>query len=330
MPWIKRNLTFVICLAVAVILIGGGVFYWMSARADAEAADQALIAKNSELDQLTQRDPYPSQENTRKAREEQERVAAFLKQAKAQFSVIQKAESLDNASFKRLLLTTLAELSREADRKGVKLPEANYSFTFGSQRKELQIPEKALAPLAAQLADVEHVCRILFDAKIHSLAALKRTAVGTNDSTSSPDILNKKVGTNTVVSGSIHPYEVQFQCFSVEFANVLNGFMTSSNAILIKTINVERGSLESTAAAAVPAMPGGMDPIFASRYGLLRGAPSAPAVQPAAPGSRPGDIVLEPKPLKITIGLEIVRLAAPPTNAPARRQAPAAPATASN
>jgi len=177
-----------------------------------------------------------------------------------------------------------------------------------------------LQPLALALTDIREFTEILFSSKIHSLVSIKRTAIGTNETAGSGDILSKKVGTNTVVAAGIHPYEVQFQCFSSELGEVLSRFVAASNAYVLKTINVERPSADGAEGSAETAQPNpamGMMALM-SRYGLRPGMgtmPPAtqPTASPPAASGKVGDIVLEQKPIKVTLGFEVVRLAPPPS-----------------
>jgi len=172
--------------------------------------------------------------------------------------------------------------------------------------------------LALALTDVREFSEILFSSKIHSLVSIKRTAIGTNEIAGSGDLLSKKVGTNTVIGAGIHPYEVQFQCFSSELAEVLNRFVAASNAYVLKTLNVERPSAEgSEGAEAAPANPATTMMAMMARYGLRPGMgtmpqPQQPTAAAPAPSGKVGDIVLEQKPVKVTLGFEVVRLAPPP------------------
>lgn len=338
MAWIKRNLLFVVGLAVSVALLGAGVFYLFTTMDEADRVSAELDAKNQQLDGLVKREPYPNSENIEKVKEEQKRVEAFKKDARARFGQLVRPESLDNASFKSLLEATIAGLTRQSERMGVKLPE-KYDFTFAEQRKNLQLATNTLAPLATQLNDLDNICRVLFDAKIHSLVALKRSGVASGEAVGSADLLTKKVGTNALAGASIHPYEISFQCFSTELGNVLAGFLNSPQAYVLKTINVERGSTSTTtdpnAAVASGPVPGrpGMDMAMARRYGLMGGGnrygtpqPQAPVAAPAP--TRAGETVLEEKPLRVTIGLEVVKFAvasvASATEAPAKPTTPSA------
>ena len=337
MAWIKRNLLFVVGLAVAVALLGIGVFYLLGTMEEADRVSADLDAKNQQLDGLVKREPYPNTENIEKVKVEQKRVEDFKVAARARFDTLAKPEALDNASFKSLLEGTITALARDAERVGVKLPE-KYDFTFTEPRKQLQLAPNTLAPLATQLADLDGICRVLFNAKVHSLASLKRTSVGASEQTAGGDFLSKKVVTNTVAGGAVYPYEVSFQCFSTELGNVLSGFLNASQAYVLKTINVERGAVSDLTAASVAAVPAvtmtrpGMDPAMARRYGMMPGMgnrygqPQPPPVAAAPVPTRAGEMVLEEKPLRVTIGLEVVKLVpaamAGPAAGPATKPSP--------
>ena len=114
--------------------------------------------------------------------------------------------------------------------------------------------------------------------------------------------------TNTVAAAALFPYEIAFQGFSSELSAVLSGLRDAQKAFDIKTVNVERGTTsETTPTALNPAMTQGMPPSMASRYGL---GPYSRMQQPvAAPAvTRPNEPVLEPKLLRFTIGLDVIKL----------------------
>lgn len=337
MEWVKKNLGFVIALGVAVVLVGVGVFYLLGTKGEADAVAADLQAKNDQLDGLLQRPVFPDQGNIQAAQDQEARVGEFVKGARKHFSEVPKPEGLDTASFKSHLETTIAELAREAERAGVKLPDKgsnpSYGFTFDEQRKQLQLPANSLAPLAVQLQDLQEICRVLFDAKVPSVVSLKRAAVGTNESSTSGAFLAKKITTNSAIGSVSYPYEVVFQGFSPELAAVMTGFVESKEAFVIKSVNVERGNLETTSqTAATPmtpapgASPYGMSPDLARRYGIgprFGGQPGVPQAPPPTT-SRPGEVVLDEKPLRVTLGLELIKLIPPEAPAPARGAQPAA------
>jgi len=314
MAWIKRNLLFVVGLAVAGLFLLAAGFYFYQSWDGAQTAYGDLQTKTSALDAIVAADPFPNPENLKQVKEEQQRVEDFKKAARERFGVQAKPEGLDNAAFKGLLESRLAGLVREAEKTGVKLPD-KYDFTFGEQRKVLQIPDKALVPLVLHLDDITGLCRILYSARVHSLVSIKRTTVGTNDSNSSTDfLLAKKVTTNAVTGAAIYPYEISFQGFSSELSAVLAGLKDAPASYNIKTLNVERGVAADSSASSVPmtgvGLPGGVSPSMAARYGV---GPYARMQQPAvaATPTRPNEPVLEPKLLRVTIGLDIVKLTTP-------------------
>jgi hypothetical protein len=327
MSWIKRNLAFVISLAVAVALLIGGVVYLFSAQSEAEAATGELEAKKNEYDTLVKREPYPNAKNIELAKAEQVRFNELKSEALATFSQYPALGTLDDATFKALLTRTIGDLERSAERKGVKLPSgadstsgsgSKYNFTFNAQRRELRLPPSTLQPLVLALTDIREFSEILFASKIHSLLHIKRSAIGTNELAGSGDILSKKVSTNTVIGAGIYPYEVHFQCFSSELSEVLTRFVGASNAYVLKTLNVDRSSSDgSETAEAAPVNPAAGMMAMMSRYGLRPGMGTMPPTQatPTAPtpAGKVGDIVLEQKPIKVTLGFEVVRLAPPPT-----------------
>jgi hypothetical protein len=329
MAWIKRNLIFVIGLVAAVAVIGGGVFYLLSAKGRADDASQQLDAENDHYEKLLNREVFPNKENIDATKAEQNRVKDFKGEVQRFFAYPALPPQLDDESFKALLENSVVSLTHLADVRGVKLPAGSgtsgkYDFAFSQQRSQLRFPADSLKPFATQLLDLSDICHILFDAKVHSLVSLKRTAVGTNDAPGSADVLaNKKVTRSGVIDANLYPYEVAFQCFSSELADVLNGFVRASTAYNLKTVNVERGQLETTTAAPVAAVSPAymMNPMMA-RYGN-RYMPQ-PQVA-AAPISKAGEVVLEEKPLKVTISLEVVRLNPPAAPAPAGAKPQARP-----
>jgi hypothetical protein len=341
MVWIKRNLVFVILLGVAVGLLGFGISLLLSNKSTADDLNAQLLAKNSELNMLVNRDPFPNEENIQRGRQQQELLETFKGRAKEHFKQVDLPDVLDNASFKNFLENTIDNMERRARRSGVALPEDKYGFTFADQRRQLQLPDRQLAPLTLMLMDIEEVCGILFDAKIHSLTAIKRPVVGTNETVSANYHIARKIQTNSVVGAVLAPYEVTFQSFSPELARVLSGIAAHEQAIVVRFINIKPGNLDAKRPTmAMGAGATGMDPALAARYGMGPGGPggrygAAPGGVPGQggrfgpppgaggrygpPGGPPPGMVpprqqdqgLDDKPIQVTLGLEIIRLLPP-------------------
>jgi hypothetical protein len=313
MPWIKRNLLFVVGLAVAVALLGFGIFFYLlDKRAAALAVDEELNSKNGDFTSLAGNKPAPTQDNIKEAKEQQVKLGAFKESLRPQFSVTPLPEALDDAAFKNLLDRTIDALSKQAERNGVKLPAAatgstRYAFTFDTQVKQLEFTQRSLAPLSAQLLDVQDLCRTLFESKIHALESIRRTPVNTNDISPPSNYLAKKVQTNSMTGAAVFPYEITFQCFSAECANVLEALANSKAVYLVKSVNIERGSAEGISASSSAApVAGGMNQVLANRYGMGNRFGGAPAA--AAAPTRPGEAILDDKPLRVTLNIEVIKV----------------------
>lgn len=336
MAWIKRNLLFVVGLVVAVALIGAGVFYLLQQMDRSTTATADLEGKNQKLDQLVQNEPYPEKKNIDLAKAEQLKLQKFLNEALSRFQTNLVAKDLDSQRYQSLLLGTIAELDRAAEQAGTKLPASDYAFTFGPQKANTQIPVSRLGELAAELADIRAISHVLFRAKVHSLSSLKRTGASTNDY-GNPDIITgKKPVTEPITGAILRPYEVQFQCFSGEMGAVLAGFANTPETILVRAVNIQRGTLHTETAAAAPAaLPPsmaqgglrGMDPALAARYGLGRPQVAQPAAAAAAPAVKVGEVVVDEKPIQVSMLLDVIKLAAPGSVPAAEKPARKAAAT---
>jgi hypothetical protein len=280
MPWIKRNLYWVVGGVVALGLLGGAFYYLYSSLQAEKQIDEQLNAKQALKDQLQNANPHPGTgevDNVAEAKKDEARVKEFLTQMKHSFVPISAPAVSDTYEFKLLLDSTQAELERKAERSGVVLPPRPYSFTFDAPKKSATLDPGALQPLAQQLAEVKTVCEILFDAKVHSLESVRRVAVSRVDI--GADYLPKKAATNSLAI--LAPYEVIFKGFSSELAAVLNGLAQSPHCFIVRTLNTEVTTptvISSDAGQGGPIyhqpMPGqppgaGHDP-FRSRYGVTR------------------------------------------------------------
>ena len=333
MAWIKRNLLFVVGLFVAGLLIGAGVFYLLQQMERAAAATSDLEDKNKKLETLVGNDPYPEKKNIELAKVEQVRLGKFQSEALTFFQTNQVPTDLDPERFQTLLLTTIVGLDREAESSGTKLPAMDYSFSFAPEKGNTQIPVKMLGQLAAQLGDIRAISRVLFRAKIHSLTSLKRTGTVTNDYGNADILTGKKPGTDPITGALIRPYEIQFQTFSSELGEVLAGFANAPETILVKAVNIQKGTLTTEVAAVPVASPllggfggGRLDPALAARYGLNRAPTPQPVAAAPAASTKAGEIVVDESPIQVTLALEVVKLPAPGAvaTAPVKPARPAA------
>jgi hypothetical protein len=338
MSWLKRNLFLVVGSLIALGLLGVAGYY-LYAQYQREAAISTQLAEASaQFEQLNQRKPTIigdiGRSNIAAAKVEQKRLRELLDHQRELFSPVTSLTNIDSAEFKSLLETTIDGLQKLAERQGVRTPD-RYSYTFKPQRESLVFDAKDLLPWTYQVLEIKALCQAVFEARVHSLASIRRDRATKKDIGS--DILNRHPVTNTVASAVISTYEVVFHGFSPELAEVLDNLRRATNTFLVKNVNIQRASGITESAAETEAAP---DPIAArygvtpeaaqqrpqsaeqlmrSRYGIgPRGAaPRAPTPtltpvyrQPAgAPvQSRRAETVLDEQLLKITLLVESVRL----------------------
>ncbi|MFM8420499.1 MAG: hypothetical protein ACKOEQ_10310, partial [Verrucomicrobiota bacterium] len=108
MPWIKRNVPFVVGLAVAIVLLGAGVFYMLGKVGAANAAREELASENTKLSELVDRKPAaPNDDNIKAAVAHQTQLKDFKGSLRPLFKVTPLPENLDDATFKNLLDRTI-------------------------------------------------------------------------------------------------------------------------------------------------------------------------------------------------------------------------------
>jgi len=339
MAWLKRNLLLVVGGVVVLALLGFAGYFLYTKYSEDQAVTEQLNQSTTDLKTLVNRDPHPGTDkvdNIGAAKAEHKKLQASIGQIKRYFQ-IPSTNQPTSRDFRRMLDTAIAALQSGAERSGVKLSE-DYWFSFNAQKASTAFSTNIVGTLAAQLMDVYDLCNILFDSRIVSLEKVKRVSAGQDDGGggssltsmvgASDDYVDAKAATNQWAV--VMPYEVTFQAFSSELADVLEGLIRSRQCFVVKNLTVERADAEpaidpttglpsgTSSTETQPAFnpyarygirPGmpmmrGMSPEMMRRYGM--GAPMAPP--PTAPKpSRPG-VLLEEKALRFTLSINSVRL----------------------
>lgn len=340
MGWIKRNLFLLGGGVVALALLGlAGYFLYIKYSENVAVTDQ-LSQSTTDLTTLVKRDPHPGTEkvdNISAAKAEHKKLQVALGHVRRYFQP-SLTNHLASREFRLMLDTVIADLQTSAERSAVKLPE-DYWFTFSAQKGSTAFPTNIIGTLTAQLMDIGELAKILYSARIVSLEHIKRVSAGSEDggggsslsfsalsAGSQSDYLEAKAVTNQWAI--VMPYEVTFQGFSSELADVLEGLIRSRQCFVVKNLMVERtdAAVDETTGLPTgttsesqpmmnpyaryggfnPMMRGmGMSPELARRYGLGARGPVAPA--PPKPASRTG-VLLEEKVLRFTLSINSVRL----------------------
>jgi hypothetical protein len=325
MAWIKRNLFFLIGTLIAVALIVVGVFYLLGQINDESQVTEDIQKVYSDLADLAGRKPHPGNDkidNIKAAKDQETALRKYIERERALFQPIapipdmptNKLSSAEFArEFARELRNTIAELRRSADQQGVKL-QTDYDFTFKSQKGSLTFDPGSLGPLSSHLGEIKALSEILFAAKINFLEGIQREVISSNQDNSSSDYLSTRK-TVSLPLADLTPYQVSFQCFSAELAQVLTGLATSPYGFMVESINVEPanaveqvGGPFPTIAPVIQPMPvqPGVDQRNLRRFGVPPpGVGPAPAPAPA-PTGRPVDFLKE-KAFRVTLLVQVVK-----------------------
>jgi hypothetical protein len=332
MAWIKRNLIFVIAVAVGLGLTGYcGYLLYDSLNQNNSVTDEYNNTRD-QLKSMEDKNPYPSKENIQAANADKERVQKFLTDFRKSFSPFPKAPVEDQKGFKSYLEETLLRFRNEATNANVQVPP-DFGFTFAGLMGKLTYPADNIEPWMDQLQQISTILDILYKAKINSLVGLCRVPVSADDVGTGDCMLPASVVTNEW--GIVTPYKVTFRGFSAEVAAVLSGFARATNCFIVQAVDVvvDASGLPTqnsfTSAAMEQQMPRltymptpqpRMSDGGGRRDGLMPGGgrgfrpampmpvPSAP-VMVAAPAAPAGPVtILSETPLLVTISVNAIKL----------------------
>jgi hypothetical protein len=308
MGWLKRNLFFVVGGVVALGLLGAAGFYnYKGWNRNSEAAAK-LNEIYSTLNNLQQQKPSPGNkkiDNTNIAREQEQQVRSWIQSVGAYFKPIPAIPpgNVTSETFAAALRRTVDTLQHEADNASVVLPP-KYDFSFSAQRQLVKFAEGSLEPLAVQLGEVKAIAETIFSSGVNALDGIQRVRVSDDDSAGPQgDYVDDHSVTNSLAV--ITPYVVTFRCFTPELARVIGAFATSSNAFLIKAVNVQptgaSSALPGDANSGNAGMVGGYQP------GMMPGQMPATAGQ-SATGKGGLQTVLKEQLLRVSLEVSIVKL----------------------
>lgn len=351
MDWIKKNLFLVVGSVVALALLGLAGFFLYSKYILESEVSANLQAQTEELDRLSRLRPHPGDrkvDNIKAAKDQDLELQQFAKQLRETFVPINSPTNLASGELKLLLDSALDDLQRSAQRAGVKTP-ANFAFGFSSQRTQVSFDQNVIKPLTFAIEEIRAMSKVLFDARILTLDSIRRVPIGSTDGGAMAslsaamgpgDTWPKKPSTNSLAI--LTPYEFTFHCFTPELASVLQGLAQNPHGFLIKNVQVDTvpSSLLETNSLDSPAMPtpmlgmGGMNPAMMARYGIGRygGRPMAPPPEEATqtgptPTRRGGlNIMLEEKPFRVVMWVDVLRLLDPNEAQPSRSRSRVVPA----
>jgi hypothetical protein len=310
MLWFKRNLTLAVSGLLAVGLLSGALFYVFKWVGKNKSVEEELEQKKFELDKLYSNDPFPSSVNITTARSEVEKLKAAVGRAKVHFQPI-SYQKVTGLQFKNLLVNTIYQLTEKAEKYSIGLPEKPYFFSFDAQKEQLNLSPASFPAINEQLAEVEAICNILFDSRIHSLTGLKRVPVTPDDRTQTGFNAYRedwKLETNQDTGAVISPYEVSFTGFSSDLANVMQGFVASPHGFIIRALAIVPAP-EAPRPGVIPGpFPIGPAPGGPRVRGGQRGfPPPGVRVPPPPPPPHESQVILDEKRFEATLWVAVVK-----------------------
>jgi len=296
MPWIKRNLWFLVGSVIALVLLGVSTYYLIAQNGANNNIKAQLAAGYANLAGLMGQNPSPGNDkvdNIKAARDQQQEWLQAIGKAGKYFEPVDPipaagTNGITDQQFASALRQTIDQLQHDALAASVLLPP-QYDFSFGAIKSRITFAPGSLAPLSVQLGEVKAICTILFQAKINSLDSIRRSRVSPDDVEVADYIDLPSVTKDQAV---MTPYEVTFRCFSTELAGVLSGLANSTHCFIVKTAAVEPAG--ASAGAENGAGPG-ENPAVAVPVLMHGGLPT----------------VLNEHPLKVTLLVELVKLKTP-------------------
>jgi flagellar basal body-associated protein FliL len=245
MNWLKRNLIFVILAAVAVALIGAAGFYIFKSMSRNSAAYDHLTELYNTMRQAANGNPSPGNgkiDNTQTAKDQTAELQQWIRQAKIYFAPIAPIPTnspLGDAAFAYALHGTISQLQHDAEVANVTVT-TNYNFSFQAQSDKVRFaPPGSVDKLAVQLGEVKAITEIIFGAHVNVLEGIQRLRVSDDDQQGQPtDYIDTEQPITTDLA-TLTPYQVTFDGFSDQIADVLTAFATSPHGYVIKSINVQ-------------------------------------------------------------------------------------------
>lgn len=304
MAWIKRNLFFAIGSIVALALMGCGIWYLLSNMGVNKGTQQKLDEAYNQLDTLSQQGTGDIAGVTNQTQQLREVIEKFRNQFKSIPPIPNKdVNQISSQDFISVLPVTIAELERSAALASVTLPP-QFGFSFEAERALTRLAPGSAGPLAVQLGEVKAICDVLYAVKINSLDSIRRERVSPDDEVGSPTYYLEKKSTTTETA-TLTPYEISFRCFGADLSALLTKFASSPYCFVVETLRVEPGEGYTTGGGGYGGYGGYGNP----EVPATRGYQMTPATTPTAGATKGGlTTYLDEKPIRVTLGLEIVKL----------------------
>ncbi len=319
MLWIKRNLFLASGSLVAIALLIAGLLYVSAGLSKNKQLGDEVEGTRTRLNNIyNSPEPFPHATNINAAKAETGKLRGAVTKTRKYFVPVQ-SERVDVRAFRTLLGKTIEDLRVAAREARTVLPTPSYAFSFETQKLRTDFGPGTFPGVPEQMMEVKALCTILFGARVPAINYIRRARVSADDRASTigidylaPVLVNQTI---PLASAESHPYELSFDCFSPELAQVLNALARSPHGFTVKALMIEPkggpmadagGFGVAAAEIAPPPAPGGRPPPggIGGRFGPGgRGPlPVRPGAGPAKPAVPDGPVILlDPRLLRVTM-----------------------------
>ncbi|MCC7518223.1 MAG: hypothetical protein IT578_03450 [Verrucomicrobiae bacterium] len=285
MKFIRQHPVFTALLAGFLLLFGGSLALLLKTMRIKAAVEAELEVQRERRAALWARKPFPKQPNVeivqRNGREMKALVDGFLGTFRGPEI---KTPVLEELVAKGRILVACRQMSEALSKAEVKHPE---KFQFGFERYASYPPKKEFTPLLLkQLAITEELMRLLAEARIHDLLAVRRVEFEDADPAKPASSYDPKADPLISQNGkfefvnppnslySTMPFDLEFICDTDALRKFLDGLSRSPHLLIPRIITVENEKKEP------------MSSVAAGRAAGESGAAFAPP--PSSPVSRGG------------------------------------------
>jgi len=257
--------------AFAVIgLLGGGAWYWTSARLDGSLQARSQVMQD--LAALNAKGVFPSPANLKTLKDNQEAAALLASSMEPRLTAAQEdlapflgaeGKGLGADAWKQMLIEKREELKKQAEAAKVQVAD---DFYFGFKRYRLASPPPgATRELGLQLAAIDALSRVLFASRVASLQEIRRVLVEESGaapaSGTSEEVLAAVVAPGGGGLYKAYPFEARFQASPAALKRVLNGLSAEKQFFIVRFAALEnqktgvprRSEILSQAGLATPA-----------------------------------------------------------------------------
>ena len=243
--WLKQNqllLMFVVLFVVVFGFVGSKLWGKYDAYQNIQAA---LAEKQSQLDQLLNNDPTPTdanklatEENFKLLQEQQHQLHQLVTQNAAASSKSFK----NNIQFADYLRHTVEAMEANAYKAKIIVPK---DFKFGFKRYATNLPKnnpRTLERLGKQVAVVEKFITMMIESGVEELDSIRRVEI--EPGPLGEDSLPDSVSIHPQEHYSAMPFELQFACNAKPLQTLINKIAAADTFFVIRLVTIEQEAVQ--------------------------------------------------------------------------------------